>query len=35
MMTTSSAEASICLVDLQNGLFRLVTISGGGRVKKG
>jgi prepilin-type N-terminal cleavage/methylation domain-containing protein len=35
LTTTTSAEASICLVDLQTGLSRLVTIAAGGRVKKG
>lgn len=35
LMTTTGAEASICLVDQQTGLFRLITIAAGGRVKKG
>lgn len=35
LMTTNDAEASICLVDLRNGLSRMVTIARGGRVKKG
>ncbi|MBK5257497.1 MAG: prepilin-type N-terminal cleavage/methylation domain-containing protein [Vicinamibacteria bacterium] len=35
MMTNTSAEASICLVDQQTGLSRLITIAAGGRVKKG
>jgi len=35
LMTTADADASICLVDLRNGLFRMVTIARGGRVKKG
>lgn len=35
LMTTNDADASICLVDIRNGLSRLVTIARGGRVKKG
>ena len=35
LMTTNNAEATICLVDIRNGLSRMVTIAPGGRVKKG
>lgn len=35
LVTTNDADASICLVDLRNGLSRMVTIARGGRVKKG
>lgn len=35
LRTTSSAEASICLIDTQNGLSRRVSIAPAGRVKKG
>ncbi len=35
LMTTNDADASICLVDIRNGLSRMVTIARGGRVKKG
>lgn len=31
----NNAEATICLVDIRNGLSRMVTIAPGGRVKKG
>jgi prepilin-type N-terminal cleavage/methylation domain-containing protein len=35
LITNSSSEATICLVDQQTQLFRLITIGPGGRVKKG
>lgn len=35
LITDSSAEASICLVDTQNGLWRKVNVAPAGRVKKG
>jgi prepilin-type N-terminal cleavage/methylation domain-containing protein len=35
LITTNDADASICLVDIRNGLSRLVTIARGGRVRKG
>ena len=35
LVTTISAEASICLVDDQTGLFRLITIAAGGRIRRG
>lgn len=35
LTTTAQADATICLVDSATGLFRLITIGAGGRVKKG
>ncbi len=35
LRTTTSAEASICLVDTQTGLSRSITIAAGGRIRKG
>jgi prepilin-type N-terminal cleavage/methylation domain-containing protein len=35
LITTNDADANICLVDIRNGLSRMITIARGGRVKKG